>query len=266
MQKELLEWAQTRFWIIAVLAVFVGFFGVRALVREMIASELRDATRAAAQAQAAAEHTKEVTKDVRADADKYRETVLQLSEAADKVDERFKALDARINAEGAHAIAASELQLAQLAGRIEELSEVVKSLASESQENRKLLQDYEARVNALNKVAASKRETFSENSKYQVIVVSHPKNEESKKFGRQLTKLLTERGYRASSGLWGEKHPASFNKIDLHYKSDAPELATRLREITAELVGRLKPDTPIKVIEGPDVTVSKSDAVIFLTE
>src|ERR1039458_2506189 len=59
LQDDILTWAQTRFWIIAVLSVVVGFVGVRSLVREMLSAELKDAMRASAEASAAAGQGKE---------------------------------------------------------------------------------------------------------------------------------------------------------------------------------------------------------------
>ena len=43
LQDELYAWAQSRFWIIAIITLLIGFIGVRALVREMMASELKEA-------------------------------------------------------------------------------------------------------------------------------------------------------------------------------------------------------------------------------
>lgn len=232
LQKELVDWAQTRFWTLAVLIVLVGFFGIRALVREMIASELKEAARAAAQAEAAAEQTIAVTKQVRADADSYRGMVAELSDTATQVDERFKALDARISAEAAHAVASSDLQLSQLADHVEELSQVVKTLASESQENWAVLQKYDQRIKELDRTAVSKRAKFSENSQYLIEVVSHPANEESIDFADKLVKSLTTRGYRASSGRWAPTQPNEFNSVRIKFKGHVPQtLIERVKEI-----------------------------------
>lgn len=263
LQKELLDWAQTRFWIFAVLTFLIGFFGVRALVREIISSELKEATRAAAKADAAADHTREVTKDVRADADKYRETVASLSETATRVDDRFKELDARISAEGAHAVASSELQLAQLAKRLDELSEVVKTAASDSRESKEALRRYEARIATLNSESSNQKANFSENSQYKVSVVRHPEGKQSRHLGGELGKLLTTQGYRVSFASWVKTHPADPAKIAIHYKSGKRTLGEQLFAVVQDLLKEWKTDLPTTIEEGPDVTVSTNDAVIF---
>src|SRR5690349_1340596 len=81
-EDEIIKWAQTRFWVIAVLSILVGFVGVRALVREMLSAELKDAMRASADAQAAAGQGREAIRDVRAEAAKYKDLVEQLQTTA----------------------------------------------------------------------------------------------------------------------------------------------------------------------------------------
>ncbi|MBC8030410.1 MAG: hypothetical protein H7Z16_09885 [Pyrinomonadaceae bacterium] len=264
LQKELLEWAQTRFWIFAILTFLIGFFGVRALVREMISSELKEATRAAAQAEAAADHTREVTKDVRADADKYRETVAQLSETATRVDDRFKELDGRIAAEGAHAVASSELQLSQLAKRLDELSEVVKTAASESRESKEALRLYDARIAALKSESSDQRANFLENSQYSVMVIRHPAAVgESLHLGAELLSALTKQGYRVSTGMWEKTRPAELTKISIRYKSGKHKLAVRLEETVRELLQEWKRDVPIELLERESMT--SHDAMLFFS-
>src|ERR1044072_6500897 len=261
-QRDTNEWVQWRFWSLAALIVLVGFFGVRAFVREMIASELKDAARAAAHAEAAAKHSTEVTNQSRVDADKYKTMVTELSDTATKVDERFKALDARITAEGAHAVASSDLQLSQLSAHVQELSEVVKRLASESRQNRDALQKYEARIQKVDEVAANKKAKFSENSKYSIQVVHQPKEKSTVEFGRVLLRDLTSLGYRASSGVWGPQVNINPDRIKINYRNDEV-MAQRVAEIVNSVAGHLKRDISVSISAGLHESY-KEDIVVLV--
>jgi hypothetical protein len=230
----------------------------------MIASELKDATRAAAKAEAAADQTNQLTTQVRADADKYRETVAQLSDTATQVDVRFKALEGRISAEGAHAVASSQLQLTQLAGRVEELSGVVKTLASESRDSRGLMQNYDERIKDIDQKAATKKAEFSENSQYFVEVVYHPKNEASTEFARNLEKELLNRGYRASTGVWGDTVSSGFDSIGIRSKDGvSKEFVDQLRRLTRDLAILYLGNMPIQIKTGLSDTFT-ADVAVFL--
>jgi len=89
LQDEILKWAQTRFWLLAIASLLIGFFGVRALVREFVSGELKDAMRASVEAQAAAESARESIREVRAEAGKYKDLVDSASTAAADVNEKL---------------------------------------------------------------------------------------------------------------------------------------------------------------------------------
>jgi len=121
LQDNILKWAQTRFWSLAVVSVVVGFFGVRSLVRELISTELKDAMRASADASAAAAQGKDVVKEVRAEAAKYSAIVEELTTAARGVDKKFGELSSRIDAEGTRSVAAADLKVAAIDQQLGEL-------------------------------------------------------------------------------------------------------------------------------------------------
>jgi len=263
LQKDTWDWVVWRLWIGAALIVLIGLFGVRAFVREMVASELKDAARAAAQAEAAAKATSDVTAEVRVEAARYKALVADLSDAAMKLDERFKELDARITAEGAHAVASSEVQLSRLSGHVQELSEVVKRLISESRESQGALEKYQARIQQVDAAAANESARFLENSKYLIRVTAHPKNLESTELQSQLIKELTSQGYRAVAGQWADAVKIDPKKIKITHRN-AENTAQKIRRIVARTAKRNNLDIAITVSDKLHASYKEEDVVIFL--
>ena len=251
LQKDILEWAQTRFWVVVFVTVLIGFFGVRALVREMIASELREATRATAQAQAAAEQTPRLTKEVRSDAEKYRLLVDELSSGAATVDQRFHEVSGRINPESDHSVAAADLKVAELTQQVNELSDVVKRLADESKSARELIHDYERRAADLGVAAASKRERFADNSKYDVLVAHYGEDTPTGQFAAELRRELTGRGFKAVDGKWVGGDTTSFGNVNIDYPHGDRAAGEGLQDVVKIIMERRGTVKPIRLTERP---------------
>jgi hypothetical protein len=233
MQDDVSRWAQSRFWLIALITVVVGFFGVRALVREMISTELRDATKAAATAQAAAEQARDVTKEVRAEAIDYRKTVDELKELATSVRSGLDELQTRIEAESSHAIASADLKISALSERFDELSATVQRLASDSKTATSALSDFKRRVVALGERTAEQQTDFEGNSHFRVTVVHHREtNRPSEGLGQAVIARLSAAGFRAGSGWWA-KDVGPREQIEIEFAPAAQEGAERVSAIVS---------------------------------
>lgn len=254
LQKDLLDWAQNRFWIIALLVILVGFFGVRAFVREMVSSELKEAYRAANQAEAATKQTIEALAKAQTAADKYSVTVSELSATATQVDERFKSLESQISAEGSHAVANSEMQVSLLSTKLEELGGVVKSLSMESERNRSLFQEYDQRMLELSRIENAEREEFAANSKYSVLVVYGADDSAAKEFKNELLTELTSWGYRTTTNPWALRRPKAFNEIRIRHRAIDEPLGNSLYSIARDLSSRLNAD--LRLTRIPDLDSS----------
>jgi hypothetical protein len=241
-EDSVTKWAQSRFWWIALFGLLVGFVGVRALVREMIATELREATKAAAAAMSAADHTREVTKEVRADAEKYRELVSGFTKsaqtAAKKVADmevRLQQVDTRILAEGGHAIAAADRQIASLAEQLNELSEVVKHLSEASAPSQAVVQRYENAVQARDREAASGTAEFNRNAQYTVYVYHHGPDSLTQPIAKNVVAELAAIGFKAADAVWEEKHRALVrDPVNIEYATGEVATAAKVSAVVEE--------------------------------
>ena len=232
-----MKWAQTRFWILAVLSILVGFFGVRALVREMLAAELRDAMRASADAQAAASQGRDAIKDVRAEATKYKELVEALTTRAKDVDEKLQEFKSRIEAEGTRASAAADLKVAGLDQQLTEIRHMVSKLATESLTSQNSLREYEKTLGEVRQLAVANQAEFADNSEFRIIVVAHRPGSKSDKLASLIIDTLSRKGFKASGGLWTESTP-EHDEISIDYLARAERKAVTVQNIIEGLVAK----------------------------
>jgi len=81
-QAELLAWAKRRFWIVAIVSVCVGWFGLRTIIKDLASDELKDARAASARAEAAADAASGATAKAQANIAAYMSTVDELRTTA----------------------------------------------------------------------------------------------------------------------------------------------------------------------------------------
>jgi len=264
LQDEILKWAQTRFWILAVVSVVIGFFGVRSLVREMLSSELKDAMRASAEANAAAAQGKDAVKEVRAEAARYSATVEELSTAARTVNEKFGELSSRIDAEGTRSVAAADLKISAIDLRLSELRGMVELLAKDSEGTRKALAEFEARRRQAEQSVATTQAEFDENSTFKVEVVGHGPGSQTEESALRIVDALSKVGFKASSGRWAQGTAVAEN-IRVAYRDRAAKQAEVVRTLVTTNVGdgpyRGK---PVKMEPKPTPVIGNdADIVVF---
>lgn len=237
LQDEILKWAQTRFWFIAIISVLVGFFGVRALVREMLAAEVKDAMRASVEAQAAATQGREAIKDVRSEASKYKDMMEELTTTARNVDEKFQEMKSRIDAESTRTSAGADLKITALDKQLVEIREIVLGLAKESARSRESLQEYERRLSEVRQSAASGQAEFEDNSRVRVIVVSHAPGSKTQVFGAKISNALSQMGFKASEGKWAESTP-EHDQISIDYTPRADGKIEAVKQVVEDLISK----------------------------
>lgn len=171
LHEELEAWAKKRLWMVAIIVLVLGFFGTRALVRDMVSSELREAMKATAIAETAAEQAKKVSKEVRSEADNHKTLLEEMSARAGKVSTEIDVLRSKIKAEGLHAIAKAQLEVESMASRLEELESLVRDVASTSQSNTGKIRSYQKRLSLLDRSTTKTKAQFERNSDFVVMVV-----------------------------------------------------------------------------------------------
>lgn len=217
LEDEILKWFQTRFWIIAVVSLLLGIFGVRALVREFVAAELKDAMRASAEAQAAAASARESIKEVRVEAGKYKDLVDVASATAANVSEKLQELRTRIDSEGARSVAAADLKIAAVNEQLDELRKTVSALATDSARNREIVKAADLRIERTRETAQASEAEFSANADINVLLVPFT-DQFSQKLASDISTALTIRGFKVSRSPWDKKHKRVSGNVRLAYQ------------------------------------------------
>lgn len=233
LQDEILKWAQTRFWILAGVSALVGFFGIRAFMRELVASELKDAMRASAEANAAAAQGKDVVKEVRAEAAKYSTTVEELTTAATTVNQKFNELSSRIDAEGTRTVAAADLKISAIDLRLSELRGMVEVLAKDSEGTRKALAEFEARRKQAEQSVAFTQVEFDENSTFSVLIGSRTGKPSTEEPVARTVDALSKLGFKVSSVM--QEH-ADNPDIRVVYVERATKKVESVRSVVATAI------------------------------
>lgn len=237
LKTDLLSWFHERFWITAVVAIVVGFFGVRSYVGEMLASELRDARRAAADAQAATSQGRDAIKEVRAEASRYKDEVKELAAVATDVDARLRELSSRIDAEGMRVGAAAELKTSALEAQLAELLAIVSKLAAHTGRDIDALRQSDEKIAKIKTDASAEEEAFATNASYRVAVFGHGPGSRTQSIAKDIVTALSKRGFKASEGRW---HPiAQEIKREPHiwYKPGAKGGAEVVASVVREVLG-----------------------------
>lgn len=229
LEEEIMKWAQTRFWFIAIISLLIGFFGVRALVRDFVSAELKDAMRASAEAQAAAQSARESIKEVRLEATKYKDLVDTASSTAAAVNDKLQELKSRIDSEGARSVAASDLKVSAISEQIEGLRQTVRSLASDSERARDILKQADSRIAQVREAAKTSEAEFTSNANINVILVPHT-DQLSKSLAAKISSSLTQRGFKVSQAPWGG--PVKIGRdISIEYQPVAKEKAKLVYDV-----------------------------------
>lgn len=262
LEEEILRWLQTRFWFVALASVLFGVFGVRALVREFVAAELKDAMRASAEAQAAAASARESIKEVRGEAGKYKDLVDTASTTAANVGEKLVELRTRIDAEGERSVAAADLKVAALGEQIEELRRTVSMLAANSAQNREVLKAADLRLERFREVAQASEAEFSANAEIEITLVSFS-DQISKRLASGISSALTKKGFKVALAPWAGEMKRRSGNLEIAYKSDVEEKVHSVSDVLEKVVKDMQLASEIK-LKKDNKPISNSDAKIVV--
>jgi len=244
-ENAVLQWAKSRFWWGAFALILIGFFGLKGFIRELVSNELTKATAATAKADIAADQTLALTKELRGEAAQYRTLVGDLSLSAETVDgtlkqlqKRIDELGSRIEAEGSHAVVAADQKIAAVTQQVNELSELVKTLATESHESREALRAYDARIASLDRSTEQSREDFAANSKY-TIWVTPTEDPRLKEIADYLIQELGQLGFKTTRWTWAGTSDPEMITVRIGYAPGDDALAQRISVSVSNLL-RLK--------------------------
>jgi hypothetical protein len=223
LEDAIIQWAQRRFWLIAVLAVLIGFFGVRSLVRELIAGELKDAMRVTAAAQAASDQAREAAKVAQSEAEEYEAAVEKLRKTANDVQADLLSLRALIEAEAANARKAAEIGLGGMQRQLDTLSAAVADVAA----GRASSKDTVQRQSEVKEESAAAQSAFARRSKYNVAIFSDDEDSD-------VANRLSATGYKTS------RFPPGFSGIPkntLLYSDKAKPVLKEIIQLVQEAIG-----------------------------
>ncbi|KQQ82555.1 hypothetical protein ASF73_19945 [Xanthomonas sp. Leaf131] len=246
LKGELSEWAKSRFWLFALIFAVIGFFGVRALVRELINEELKTARQASADAQAAGALARESAKEARAELVKNSESMEVVATTATQLSRDLDELRSRIDSEGERSIAAAEMKISGLGFQIQELQRVLTSLSADSERHRAAASEAETRLQQLRSSARDEQADFENNGRFRVTLVP---------FGSGITadqadavsSVLTGQGFRPSLAPWGYSDTASTRrKVKISYPRKLKDRAHLARDLISPILSASQP--PYEVV------------------
>ena len=237
-EDDLLKWAQTRFWYGAAIVACLSLIGIPAIVRQMLSTEVKEAMRASADAQAAAASGHEAIRDVRAEAAKYKELVEMLSTTAKGLDEKFREITSRIDAEGARTSAGADLKISALDQQINQIREMISRLATETRHEAQDWAQHQRTIEEVRESAATSESEFADNSKFRVIVVGALPDSATVlgSLTSSIVNALSLKGFKARIGIYGGDETDGLIRID--YDESAKRKVQEVQKIVEDAVAR----------------------------
>ncbi len=265
-EKEILDWAKARFWLIAVVTLIVGFFGVRALVKDLIFSQLQDAAKASARAEAAAEIARDSAVDTTKHLRAFGDTLIALEDQTKEIErsvvetkENFEEERKALQANASHAVASAELEVAELKEQLSQLTTLVEKLAKTSEQHHDLLSVFEQSRQETTRKQQSQREHFEQNSKYRVMIAYY--RGRPLPTATQIFDMLKEIGFKVSEGKWAEESKEA-KEVKIRHKKRAEAKAEEIRAMLTPLLKNTRLEITSFRLEDED---SRDDiSILFL--
>lgn len=234
-EKELMNSLQTRFWMLTGLTLILGFFGVRSLVRELVASEIKDAMKATAEAQAAASLAKDSIKEVRAETSNYKDVVVDASLRAEQVAKQLDELKSRIVSEGDRTVALAESRFELIDRQVKELQDALASISDDSDRHRRVLAEAESKIEQLRAEAKANDAEFAENAGIEVKLASYNSGI-SNSIANELRGALAGRGFRVTTSNWVRAKGSEKLSARISHTPDASEAAQLVRRVAEQIL------------------------------
>lgn len=224
LQTELLSWAKTRFWVVAVVAVVLGFVGMRTIVRDLASDELRNAIRASAEADSAAAAARDSIAKARESVAQYQQLVNELQTHATLIDKHYKELDAQIPAHNENIRTEVRLAKTDIEAQLTDMRAAVSTLLAKV-EGARAAQTFTVRDSEQRAKAQTRTTIFADNAKYSVALSY--KQTSTPATNRALS-LLRSQGYKV------EDYPQSDYAIDEktgEFDGEPPGIITESRSM-----------------------------------
>lgn len=238
LQKELIQWAKNRFWIVTAIVIVLGYFGFSLLIREtvrgLVEKEITDANRAAIIAKESATRASLATEEVTKQAQTYSKTVIGLQEKANQVDAQFISLRQKFEADSANVKAGAAREAKDIATRLARLETLVAEMAKQPQLSQEAVSAYQKEIAGLKEAAFAEGKKFGENSAYYVTVYY---NEKTIALSTKVVEKLSQAGFKAASSSVGTlSFQLDISSGSLWSTGKPGELAIRRMEFTSNKI------------------------------
>ena len=192
LQAELISWLKSRVWIGTLIGVFVGVFGLNAIVTVTIYNFLRDDLKEATRATALAEDSAKEAKSATESASGF---VKELEKTAATVNQNFDRLKQRLDAESSHSRAVREQEVASVQSRISQLEGLVEEISATSDANRAALAEYNRNARQATIQAQTKAAQIEANAEFIVLVSAVGASPETVE---EVRKMLVLNGFKVA--------------------------------------------------------------------
>ena len=237
LQNELIAWAKKRFWIVAIIAVILGWVGVTVIIKDLVRKELREATRAGAVAETAADQASKAALKVRSELNNFNNTIGQLKEEANKVSSDLTNVKTmllseqnRIEEDAGHTIAKAQLQLKNIDSKLNDLSKFVINLSKEIESNKTNLSTFLSEKEQLNEEKIIDEKKFAENSEYKISVINKQDEDGSLESAKVYKRLVNE-GFKVSRNWFRDTSFFLGDQIVIQYSPNSKEKAKEVLNI-----------------------------------
>jgi hypothetical protein len=185
-EDEVIRRIRRKWWIVGALAVLVGFFGIKEIIRAGTESDIRAAQRAAILAEEKANRAATVTQEAATQTSNYSKTVGALQDDATKVQGQFIALRERLETESRSLQVRGERAQQDVAARLAKLEELVAKVAQDAQVSRQAVEAYRKDADKAKAAAEAESGRFAENARYDVTLFFTPETKDSAESARGL--------------------------------------------------------------------------------
>ncbi len=148
--------------------------------------------------------------------------------------------------------------------QVNELSELVKTLAQESHESRSALREYDARIQALDLSTERSREDFAANSKY-LIYVTPTQDPKVKEIADYLVQELAQLGYKTTRWTWKGGSESDKLTVAFDYAPGEDVLAQRVASSVTSLLLERQIEHVTRFREDHDTRQKQGVVWVFLS-
>jgi hypothetical protein len=247
-EDELWKLVKRRAWIIIALGSLIGLGGIVVVVQLVVSrvaeQPLRALEKNLAQAELLAERAKSAAVAASGSADQVTADITSLTVSiqglraqAKGVEDQFRLVIERINAEARSAAIRSEKDFAAAQQRISALESLVKRIGQENDATRKATADYAKKIASLEAQIEQEQKRFAENSLYTISIRFAP---EKRSIAQQIQARLAALGFKAVVTDVSLKFPPESKGNVLRYPPGSEKKAQEVLAIIRPVVNEVE--------------------------